>query len=298
MDRSGEIAAIEPPLDRHAVLLRGIGVILVSSVMFGAMAVCVRLAAQHMPSSQIAWVRFTGSLLILLALRRGRDLRPLPGNARRVVFRGLLGASAIFLYYRAIAWAGAAFATLLHCTYPVFTALFATALMEEPFDRRLGAALALSLLGVSIVVGPGSGIAPHMLLGGLSALAAAVLAGAAVATARQLRLTESTFLVTTYFMAVGAASTAPALFLGLPALSAHLLLALAGVVLTSVAGQLLLHQGLGYAAATQASLAAATSVVTATVLEATFLGTRMSAQTLFGACFLIGAVALSVSRRR
>ena len=64
-----------------------------------------------------------------------------------------------------------------------------------------------------------------------------------------------------------------------------------------MAGQVLLHHGLGYAAATQASLAAATSVVTATALEALFLGVRLSTHTLLGACLLIGAVALSVSRR-
>ena len=98
-------------------------------------------------------------------------------------------------------------------------------------------------------------------------------------------------------MAVGVACTAPALLFGLPPWSLSLGLALVGVVLTSVAGQVLLHQGLGFAPATQGSLAAATSVVTAAALEAALLGEHLHAHMLLGACLMIAAVALAVSRR-
>ena len=115
------------------MLVRGIGVILLSSVLFGAMAVCVRAASRAMPAGQIAFIRFLGSLLVLLALRRGRSLRPV-GPLPRVLVRGLLGGAAIVLYYRGIEGAGAGLATLLHCTYPIWTALFATTIMRERFD--------------------------------------------------------------------------------------------------------------------------------------------------------------------
>ncbi len=285
------------PLDRRAVLLHGVGVILIASVLFGVMAVCVDLAARAMDSTQIAFFRFAGSLVVLLMFGRRRGLWPQPGNLRRVLLRGMLGASAIVLYYRGIQGAGAGLATLLNCTYPVFTALFATALMHERFDARLGGALVLNVLGVVIVLGPGAEISAATLWGGCSALAAAVLSGGAVATARQLRSSESARLITTYFMAVGATLTAPALLIGLPPFSLDLLLALLGVVLTSVGGQFLLHQGLGVAPATQGSLAAATSVVTAAALEAALLDVRLSPQAVFGACVMLAAVALAASRR-
>ena len=277
--------------------LRGIHTILMASVLFGAMAVCVRVACREMPPSQVAFVRFSGSLLVLLALRRGRSLRPRRGNLQHVLLRGLLGAGAILLYYHGIRGAGAGLATLLTNTYPVFTTLFATTLMGERFDARLGTALALSVAGVATVLGPGVTAGGEVLRGGGSALGAAVLSGAAVATARQLRLSEGAFLITTYFMAVGAAVTAPALLLGLPALSTGLLLMLAGVVLTSVGGQVLLHQGLGSAPATQGSLAAATSVVTASALETAVLGEHLGLQSLMGAGLLIAAVGLALGQR-
>jgi drug/metabolite transporter (DMT)-like permease len=293
----GDVTTIELPLDRRAVLLHGVGIILVASILFGVMAVCVDLASREMNSTQIAFVRFAGSLLVLLAAGRGRGLRPRAGNLRRVLVRGLLGAGAIVLYYRGIQGAGAGLATLVNCTYPVFTALFATTLMDEKFDARLGVALALNVVGVAIVLGPGAQIDAAAVSGGISALAAAVLAGGAVATARQLRISESALLITTYFMAMGALLTAPALLLGLPSLSPALLLALAGVVLTSVGGQVLLHQGLGVAPATQGSLAAATSVVTAAALQAVTLGEHLTPHSLFGACFVVAAVGLAVGRR-
>jgi drug/metabolite transporter (DMT)-like permease len=245
----------------------------------------------------VAFVRFAGALLVLLAFGRGRALRPQPGNLARVVQRGLLGAGAIMLYFHGIRWAGAGLATLLNCTYPVFTALFATTFMGERFDARVGAALALSVCGVVIILNPAAPVSPSVTWGSLSALVAAVFAGGAVATARQLRVTESALLITTYFMAVGAVLTAPAMFFTLPALSPSLLLALAGVVVTSVGGQLLLHEGLGFTPAIQGSLAAATSVVTAAGAEALCLGEHLSRQSVIGAVIMLCAVALAASRR-
>jgi drug/metabolite transporter (DMT)-like permease len=291
------MTTVDVPLDRQAALMQGVGVILLASVLFGVMAVLVRVAEVSVPSSQVAFVRFVGSLLVLLTLGRGRGLRPQPGNLFRVVQRGVLGAGAILFYYHAIQGAGAGLATLLNCTYPVFTALFATTLMGERFDARVGASLVLSMVGVVIVLNPSGELGPAARWGGMSALGSAVFAGGAVATARQLRSSESAMLITTHFMAIGAVLTAPALLMGVPALAPGLLVVLGAVVLTSVAGQVLLHQGLGFVPATQGSLAAATGVVTAAGLEALWFGNHLSASTLGGAALMIGAVALAARRR-
>src|SRR5215468_10604121 len=288
--------AATPTLDRRDVWLRGVGVILISSVLFGSMAVFVRVASHAMPAGQIAFVRFLGSLLVLLALRRGHSLRPI-GPLRRVLLRGLFGASAILLYYRGIEGAGAGLATLLHCTYPIWTALLATTLLRERLDLPLGIAIALCITGIAVVVGPGANLSAAATLGSLSALAASVLAGCAVTTARHLRAVESAYLVTTYFMAVGTLFTAPALLSGLPAMSGALAAILLGVILTSVGGQYLLHQGLGFAPATQASLAAATSTVSAAVFETLWLGEHLSLHTLGGAALMVVAVALAAGRQ-
>ena len=280
----------------RAVPREGVGVILLASVLFGTMALCVRLAAREMPPVQVTFVRFVGSFLILMATTRGRGLAR-RGRARPLVVRGLIGAAAIALYFIAIAGAGAGLATLLQNSYPVFAASFAALVLREALSARLVAALAVNLVGLGLVLAPEARVHPAAVMGALAACGSALLSGGAVVAARHLRRTESATVVTTWFMGVGMVVTAPTLALGLPAPSATLVLALVGVIVTSVAGQWLLHHGLGYISVARGSLMAATSVVTATVLEAIVLGEHVGAHVLVGACCMIAAVALATDRQ-
>jgi drug/metabolite transporter (DMT)-like permease len=297
-------AVRELPVDGVAVggdaararVRRGIGILVGSSILFGVMAVCVRVAGRELPALQIACVRFVGSFLLLFGAARGRNLRPKPGNLPRVVLRGLLGCAAIVCYFVAIGDVGAGLATILQATYPLSTAVIAVLLLGERSSGRLGAALLVNLVGLVLVVGPSVSFA-HVDGAGIAiGLLGAVLAGAAVATARHLRGSEDASLITVYFMAVGALATAPSLFGGMPAVSPLGLAALAGVVATSAAGQWLLHHGLGYTPASLGSLASATSVVTAAALEAAFLGEHLAWPSAVGALLMIGAVGLAAGR--
>ena len=288
--------AATPLLARRTVLARGMGVVLVAATLFGMMAVLVGVACRNLPATQVAFVRFAGSLLVLLAVTRGRGLRPTPGKVFHILLRGLLGAGSIVLYYHAIRAAGAGFATLLFSVYPVWVALFAATLGGERLDARLVVSLALGVVGVGVVLGPGVELGGATLSGGLAAVAAAVFAGGAVTSARQLRLSETSVLVTTHFMGVGAVVTAPAILRGLPPISPVVFLVLAGVVLTSLGGQLLLHEGLGFVSATEGSLAAATSVAVATGLQAVWLGEQIGRASLLGAGLLFAAVAVAAGR--
>jgi drug/metabolite transporter (DMT)-like permease len=234
----------------------------------------------------------------MLVATRGRDLRPRPGSLGPLIFRGLVGAAAITLYFVGIAGVGAGLATLIQNTYPVFASILAALFLAERFSSRLGMALALNLAGVAIIVlAPGVGLAVHSVVGALSAAASAVLAGAAVTAVRHLRRREGASLITTYFMGVAAIATLPTLAWGLPAATPTLVAALVGVVLTSIAGQWLLHHGLGYATAAQGSLAAATNVLAATTLEAAVFGRTITPTMVAGAVLMFSAIALASTDR-
>ena len=271
----------------------GLAPLLASSVLFGAMAVSVKVATRWMSPVQVACLRFAGSFLLLLIATRGRGLAPAPGNLFRVVLRGAVGACAITLYFVGIDGAGAALAALLQSTYPVFAATLAVPLLGERFTRRTAAALLLDLVGAALVVGGEIRLAPGLVPGMLAAAGAAVLSGAAIATARGLRASESASLITTWFMAIGALATAPSLARGLPPLHRELVLALACVVVFSVAAQWLLHHSLGHHSAARASLVAATGVVTAAVLEGLLLGRGLDRPTLAGAVLMLLAVGIA-----
>ncbi|MCC6848159.1 MAG: DMT family transporter [Deltaproteobacteria bacterium] len=287
--------ALAADVERRRVR-HGIAVLAGSSLLFSVMAVCVRIAGREMPALQIAFVRFVGSFVLLLALARGKRLRPRPGNLPGVVLRGLLGASAIICYFVAIQRIGAGRATLLHCMYPIPTALIAVAFLGEPGSWRLVGALALNLAGLALVVGSRAQ-AGGVAAGGFAiGIAGAMLAGGAVATARHLRASEDASLITIHFMGVGALLTAPALLLGTAAPSAVGVAALAGVIVTSAGGQWMLHHGLGFTSASLGSLTCATGVFTAAGLEALLLGERLSAASLVGAVLMCLAVGFAVRR--
>jgi drug/metabolite transporter (DMT)-like permease len=272
-------------------------VILLAALLLGVMTVCVRVASQEMSIPQIVFFRFSGTFLLLVAIARGRNLRPERHMVPALILRGIVGTAAIALYFRGIQSAGAGLASLLHCTYPVYTALFAMLLLGERFRPRVGFALLLNLAGALAILGPGTDLGKAAFTGGLFAALASVLAGGAVTAARHLRSTESALRITTWFMAIGMVLAAPSLLTALPSFTPTLSAALAATVVTSVGGQFLLHQGLGFTTATQGSLAAATTVVTAAVVEAVFLGTSLTAGTLVGGALLIAAVALAASGR-
>ena len=98
---------------------RGLVSLLLASALFGVMAVCVRAASHDMHAAQIAFVRFVGSFLFMLAVTRGRRLAPRPGNRNRLILRGVIGAVSITFYFVGIEGAGAGLATLVQNSYPV-----------------------------------------------------------------------------------------------------------------------------------------------------------------------------------
>jgi drug/metabolite transporter (DMT)-like permease len=290
---AGDIVLAERPL-----VPRGMQAILGSSICFGAMAVCVHQAATEMHAGQIAFFRFAGSFAVMLVATGGRGLRARPGNLGALAFRGLVGAAAITLYFIGIAGIGAGLATLIQTTYPVFAAILAAVFLGERFTARLGTALGLNLAGVAtIVLAPGIALGADGTIGALSAAGSAVLAGAAITAVRHLRRQESASLITTYFMGVAALATMPALLWGLPPPTPVLVLSLAGLILTSIAGQWLLHHGLGFTTAAQGSLAAASNVLAATLFEALLFGRPITLAMLLGATLMFSAIVLA-SRTR
>jgi len=145
----------------------------------------------------------------------------------------------------------------------------------------------------AVVLGSPRDLGTQVGSGTLIALLGGMLAGGALATASELRRSESASLVTIWFMAVGALLTAPSFAGGAPGWSAPLALALAGVVVTSASGQWLLHHGLGFVSATTGSLAAATGVLTTAILEGLLLGQHLSPRVIAGGLLMLAAVGLA-----
>jgi len=275
--------------------LDGLPALVAAALSFGIMALSVRIASESMPGPQIAFVRFTGSFLLLLALAGREALIPREAAYRRLVVRGILGACGITLQFVAISLAGASTATMLHGTYPIWTGLLAVPILGERMTARTAAALAVAVIGVAIVVGPHAGPSPNLVSGAVAGLSGSCFAAGAIIAARHLRRIESASLITTWFMAVGTVLTAPALLFGLPPLSARLLAALAVTIVSSLSGQWLMHQALGRVEAARAGLVLMGNVVAATLLEALWYAEPVPLHRVLGGAVVVAAVWLSTS---
>jgi drug/metabolite transporter (DMT)-like permease len=290
--------AVSDAASSPATALEGVPTLVAAALGFGVMALGVRIAAESMPGPQIAFVRFTGSLLLLLLLTGREGIVPREASYARLVLRGFLGACGITLQFVAIARAGASTATMLHGTYPILTGLLAVPILGEKMTLRTAAALALAVVGVAIVVGPNAGPSPDLASGTVAGLTGACFAAGAIIAARHLRRIEGASLITTWFMAVGMLVTAPSLLVGLPSFTPSLVAALAVTIVASLTGQWLMHQALGRVEAARAGLLLMGNVVAATLFESMWYAQPVAAHSVIGGAIVVAAVWLSTSRAR
>jgi drug/metabolite transporter (DMT)-like permease len=167
---------------------RAAGLMLGSTVLFGLMAVAIRLASASLHTFEIAFFRnFFGLLAALpLLLRHG------PGLLRtdqfpRYLFRCLVGICSMLAGFWAIGHLPLAQAVSLSYSTPLFVTIAAAALLGEQVRARRWIAVALGFLGVLLIVRPGSA---EFSYGTMVALLAALLSSIVAIQIKQLSATE------------------------------------------------------------------------------------------------------------
>jgi drug/metabolite transporter (DMT)-like permease len=153
--------------------------IVVASLLFATMGVCVKLAAAHYSSGEIVMYRgIVGALLIFAVSRwRGDTLRT--AILGRHVLRSATGVTALCLWFYAMAVLPLATAMTLNYTSSLWLALFlvggAMVAGAQPVDNRLVVAAVLGFGGVVFVLRPTieQGQLWHGLMGLLSGMVSA-----------------------------------------------------------------------------------------------------------------------------
>jgi drug/metabolite transporter (DMT)-like permease len=265
-----------------------------AALVFAGMALATKLVAARLPGPQVAFVRFLIGLAVCAAARIRIRMRA--RNKLGLVMRGAYGGAAVLFYFIAIAHLPVGIATLLNYTAPVFTATYAAAFLGERISLPTLGALALTSIGVAMVI---HGTAPTGLLGLLTAggwqlvgLLSAVLSGAAVATIRQVRKTDGSWEIFTAFCIAGALISA------VPAIRSWVaprplewgLLILVGI--TSVIGQLLMTHALRYVRAAVGGLIAQLTPVASLALGWILFGERIGGVALAGATLTLAGVSV------
>jgi drug/metabolite transporter (DMT)-like permease len=199
-------------VEPEAPFLKAAGLMLLSTVFFGLMAVVIRIASNAgMSTVEIAFFRNLFGLAALLPFLRhgGRAVfrtRQLP----RYVVRCAIGVASMLCGFWAIGHLPMSQAVSLSYSTPLFVTIAAVIWLGEVVRRRRWTAVALGFIGVMVIVRPGT---EGFSAGSLVALAAAVLSSIVAIQIKQLSRVDApdTIVFYTYVFWVPM-SLVPALF--------------------------------------------------------------------------------------
>jgi drug/metabolite transporter (DMT)-like permease len=262
-------------------------------------------------------VRTTGAFLILaaaLALVRPESLRVRRSELPVLLTFGVLGLAFVqWFYFEAISRLDIGVALLIQYIAPVLVALWARFAYHEPVRRRIWAALALSILGIALLVELWSGLSLDGLgvaaaLGSAATFAVYILSAERAVTRRDpVSLVCYGFLLASIFWAVLQPWTSfpvervdesVSLLGRLEDLSLPVWLLMGWmVVLGTIVPFALLAAALRHIPASRAAITAMFEPVAATVFAYAWLGESLTAFQLIGALVVLGAILLAQTAR-
>jgi drug/metabolite transporter (DMT)-like permease len=268
-------------------------------------------------SQRLTEVRTTGAFLLLfaaLALVRPNSLRVRRAELPTLLTFGLLGLAFVqWFYFEAISRLDIGVALLIQYVAPVLVALWARFAYHEPVRRRIWAALALSIVGISLLVQLWQGLTLDGLgvaaaLGSAVTFAVYILSAERAVTRRDpLSLVCYGFLLASIFWAIvqplhsfpiERVDDSVSLLGRLEDLSLPVWLLMAWmVVLGTIIPFALLAASLRHIPASRAAITAMFEPVAATVFAYAWLGESLTAWQLVGALVVLGAIILAQTAR-
>ncbi|HEX7828317.1 MAG TPA: EamA family transporter [Thermoanaerobaculia bacterium] len=271
---------------------RALLLMILSAVLFGAMAFYAKLASARLSGSQVAMIRFAVGLTPALLIPRFRRSAFTFQRWDLLLYRGFFGGLAVLCYFVAIEHIHVGVATLLNYTAPLFSGIFSVVFLREQISPKVLLPVPIALAGVFLVVHANA--RPGDVLGfgiwELVGFASAMLSGAAVTAMRAARQGENSWAVYTSFCLLGTLLTAP------PAIATWKMpvgdewVSLAATSLFAIGAQLLLTFSLRWVDAMTVGVISQLAVVVAMILGVTLLHEHLSAMSITGAALTIGGV--------
>ena len=281
--------------------IQGARALVLSSLAFSLMTVCVKQLGGRIPVSEIVLVRSVVSIALTGTAMALGGINPLGSNRRLLLLRGICGSIALLCFFEAITSLPLASATVLQYTYPTFTAGAAWLLLGERLRRRIGIAVVLGWIGVVMVIQPewlgvgqiGLAIQPVM-----AALGGALFTALAYVCVRRLSTKEHPLVIILYFPLVSIPLTLPMVIQNGVLPSVLDWFWLLGVGVLTQLGQIWVTKGLSCLPAARATSLNYVQVLFAASWGWIWFNETITAFTCFGAALVLGASFISLSSRR
>jgi len=167
----------------------------IAGLFFSFMNLGVKLIP-GIPVLEIVFFRAAFMVAVTLFLLRRKGINPLGNNRKLLFLRGILGASALSLYFYALQNMPLASAVTIMQLSPIFTTLFAVVILKEKIKPIQLLFFLISFIGVIFIKGFDSRISFSLLL---IALSGSILSALAYNVVRKLKETEHHLVVVFYF---------------------------------------------------------------------------------------------------
>ena len=276
----------------------GAALIVASELLFASMGATVKAVSAGLPTEMVVFMRgMFGVLILLPLLLRRMNKEILTTHVFHLhLLRALLGVSAMYCFFYALANLQLADGMLLKMTAPLFMPLIAAVWLFEKLGTKIWLAVGLGFVGVALILQPEGEFNWIALVG----LAGGMFAAGAKVTVRRLGQTEPTIRIVFYFsLVVMLIATIPLVWAWqIPTAREWGLLFLMG--LFGTLGQLLLTRGYSVAAASQVAPFTYFSVVFAAVYGYLFWDETLDLGFIAGAALIAiaGIVALRSNSKR
>ena len=276
---------------------RGIALILMSTVFLGASDVTAKYLSTTLPSIEIAWIRFLVFAMIMVpAMVPGSPLYALPTDRRGLqLMRGAALLASSLLFISGLRYLPIAEASATGFVAPLFVTALSIFFLGERVGLRRWIATAVGLVGVLVILRPGSSaFHPAAFFSLVSALAWATT----LIMTRVLSGTARAITTMTYSSISGVCIMTALVPLVWVAPSWHDVMLGIFIGVASTAGQWIVVMAFRYADASVLAPFSYTQLVWVSILGFLVFGEVPDVWTITGAAFIVGSGLYTAHRER
>jgi drug/metabolite transporter (DMT)-like permease len=180
--------------------IEGPVMMLSSAVLFSIMAVMVKALSASIPVAEIIFFRAFISFAIIMGMVAFKKVEFKIKQKGKATFRGIMGGISLMLYFNAITLTSVSNAVLLAYTYPIFATIFSNMYLDEKLTKEKVIFMISAFLGMFLIFQFNYSA---LNLGDLLALISGITSGMAVVSIRELRKTESSWMIVLSFVFFG-----------------------------------------------------------------------------------------------
>ena len=228
-----------------------------------------------------------------------KNINPLGINRSLLIFRGVLGTSALLCIFYAIRNMPLSISTVIQYTYPIFISIFAVIFINEKITRNIIFALIIGWLGILLIINPIQLSNINAQIENLSvwlAFLGSICTALAYITVKKLSSTEDIYVIIGYFPLVSLVTLLPIVLVNWITPNLNEMIWIIGIGLFTQLGQTFLTIGLKNLPASKASTINYLQVLFGSIWGILFFNEIININFLLGALLVLLGTMISSTK--